>query len=106
GDPALLLFGSVVDLLEALLVFGEGVGDRRGQGGLAVVDVTDGADVYVRLIALELLLGHALLGPFSSFSLGTCFLRLVELLKLGGSGLSPILGEPLKYSPLALAVYL
>ena len=27
-------------------------------GGLAVVDVTNGADVYVRLGAIELLLGH------------------------------------------------
>ena len=30
------------------------LGDRRGQRGLAVVDVTDGADVDVRLGPLEL----------------------------------------------------
>src|SRR6476619_204432 len=61
-DPALLLLGSIVDLLEAL-----GLGtahrrerfrDRSRQRRLAVIDVTDRADVDVRLIALELLLGH------------------------------------------------
>src|SRR5690606_32553829 len=35
------------------------LGQRRGQRGLAVVDVTDGAHVHVRLGALELTLGHA-----------------------------------------------
>jgi hypothetical protein len=34
------------------------LGDRRGQRGLAVVDVTDGADVDVRLGPLELRLSH------------------------------------------------
>ena len=34
------------------------LGDRRGQRGLAVVDVTDRADVDVGLVPLELLLGH------------------------------------------------
>jgi hypothetical protein len=29
-------------------------GERGGEGGLAVVDVADGADVDVRLVALEL----------------------------------------------------
>ena len=65
-DPALLLLGSVVDLLEALrlgaALGGERFRDRGRQRRLAVVDVTDGADVHVRLIALELLLGH--LSPF------------------------------------------
>jgi len=32
--------------------------NRRGQGGLAVVDVADGADIYVRLSALEFSLRH------------------------------------------------
>jgi AAA+ superfamily predicted ATPase len=36
----------------------EVLGDRRGQARLAVVDVADRADVHVRLVALELLLGH------------------------------------------------
>jgi hypothetical protein len=31
----------------------ERVGDRCGEGGFAVVDVTDGSDVNVRLVALE-----------------------------------------------------
>jgi hypothetical protein len=62
--PALLLFLRVVDLVEG----SEGVdlghlvvqhlGDRRGQRGLAVVDVPDGADVDVRLSPLELGLRH------------------------------------------------
>ena len=61
-DPALLLLGRVVDLLEALdlaaALLGEDLRDRSGQRRLAVVDVTDRADVDVRLVALELLLGH------------------------------------------------
>ena len=36
----------------------EVLGDGRGQARLAVVDVADRADVDVRLVALELLLGH------------------------------------------------
>ena len=62
-DPALLLLRSVVDLLEALRLsadlLGKDLRDRRGQRRLAVVDVTDGADVDVRLVALELLLRHS-----------------------------------------------
>ena len=61
-DAALLLLGSVVDLLEAARLAAIGLGehlrDRRRQGRLAMVDVTDGADVDVRLVALELLLRH------------------------------------------------
>ena len=61
-DAALLLLGSVVDLGEGLGLAALGLGqdsrDRRCQRGLAVVDVTDGADVAVRLVALELLLRH------------------------------------------------
>ncbi|MCY1247053.1 hypothetical protein D9M72_603450 [compost metagenome] len=37
------------------------LGQCGGQRGLAVVDVTDGADVDVRLGALELTLGHGCL---------------------------------------------
>src|SRR6185312_12295778 len=62
GDPALLLLGRVVDLLEApglaahlLRQHGR---DGSSQRRLAMVDVTDGADVDVRLVALELLLRH------------------------------------------------
>src|SRR5438270_788060 len=39
-------------------LLGEDLRDRRGQGRLTVVDVTDGADVDVRLVALELLFRH------------------------------------------------
>ena len=62
GDAALPLLGSVVDLVEGTEVRTalqrQELGDRCGQGRLAVVDVTDGADVHVRLAAVELLLGH------------------------------------------------
>src|SRR5439155_12710455 len=71
-DAARLLLGRVVDLLEALDgrraadVLREHLGDRRGQRRLAVVDVTDGADVEMRLRALELLLCHA--SPLGSYA--------------------------------------
>jgi hypothetical protein len=61
-DAALLLFGGLVDLVERheLRATGlrEGLGDGRGQRGLAVVDVTDGADVDVGLVPDELFFGH------------------------------------------------
>ena len=63
-DAALLLLGRLVDLVEGrglvevrVLVV-QHLGDRRGQRRLAVVDVTDGADVDVRLSPLELRLRH------------------------------------------------
>ena len=63
-DTTSLLLGRLVDLIERrslvqvreLVV--QNLGDRRGQRGLAVVDVTDGADVDVRLRPLELRLRH------------------------------------------------
>ena len=62
GDPALALLGRVVDRVEGavlrLALQSEVLGDRRGQARLAVVDVTDRADVDVRLRPLELLLRH------------------------------------------------
>ena len=66
-DAARLLLGCVVDLFEALdagrrrPLLRKHLRDRRGQGRLAVVDVTDRADVEMRLAALELLLGHSVL---------------------------------------------
>src|SRR5204862_5156419 len=62
-DAALPLLGRVVDLREALdrpapAALVEHARDRCGQRRLPVVDVPDGADVQVRLRALELLLGH------------------------------------------------
>jgi hypothetical protein len=65
-DAASLLLRRLVDLIErrelreALRRLD--LRDRRGQRGLAVVDVTDRADVDVRLVADEFLFGH---GRFS-----------------------------------------
>ena len=63
GDAAGLLLGGVVDRREVANgrvrpLLGEHLRDRRGQRRLAVVDVTDGADVEMWLRALELLLCH------------------------------------------------
>src|SRR5258708_6959155 len=63
GDSARLFFRRVVDGVErAELVFGivfrQHLGDGGRQRGLAVIDVTDGPDVYVRLAAIEFFLGH------------------------------------------------
>src|SRR5690606_38774342 len=63
-DPTRLLLGSLVDRVErrSLVEVGELVvqyaGDRGRQRRLAMVDVTDGADVDVRLAPLELCLRH------------------------------------------------
>jgi hypothetical protein len=66
-DPALLLLRSVVDLREgpglAAIFLGEHLRDGRGQRRLAMVDVTDGPDVDMRLVALELLLRHFSFAP-------------------------------------------
>ena len=66
-DAALLLLGRLVDLVEGdrgpAALLGEHLGDRGGQGRLAVVDVPDRADVDVRLRTLELLLAHVLMPP-------------------------------------------
>jgi hypothetical protein len=62
GDAALALFRGVVDLVVGLRLTTELLRlvhrDRRRQRGLAVVDVTDGADVDVRLLAFEFCFGH------------------------------------------------
>lgn len=63
-DTASLLLRSLVDLVEGRSLVEirvrvvQNLGDGRGQRGLAVVDVTDGADVHVRLRPLELRLRH------------------------------------------------
>ena len=64
-DAAGLLLRRLVDLVErgerrAGALFREHLRDRRGQRRLAMVDVTDRADVDVRLRPLELLLRHSL----------------------------------------------
>ena len=61
-NPALLLFGRVIDLIDADFLrqpLGcKAVHDRRRQRRLPVVDVTGRTDVDVRLLALELLFRH------------------------------------------------
>jgi hypothetical protein len=62
GDAARLLFRRLVDLgiggeLGATLL-SKHLGDGRRQRGLAVIDVTDGADVAMRLRTLEFFLSH------------------------------------------------
>jgi hypothetical protein len=60
--PRATLFGRLVDLVEGHELRTTGLrqhlGDGGGQGGLAVVDVTDGPDVEVRLVTDEFLFGH------------------------------------------------
>ena len=67
-DAALFFFGSGVDRIVGARLghafLREHAGDRGGEGGLAVVNVTDRADVHVRLVAFELVLSHL------EFSLG------------------------------------
>ena len=63
GDAARLLFRRLVDLviggeLGAALL-GQHLGDRGRQRRLAVIDVTDGPDVAMRLRPLEFFLSHA-----------------------------------------------
>src|SRR5690606_22483853 len=57
GDPPLFFFRRLVDLIigggNRSAGFGKHGGDRRGQRGFSVVDVTDGADIDVRLGALK-----------------------------------------------------
>ena len=56
-NTALTFFGGGIDVSVAFLLsealFSQRVGDRRGERGFAVVNVTDSANVYVRLGALE-----------------------------------------------------
>ncbi|MGX1028744.1 hypothetical protein RKD38_003425 [Streptomyces ambofaciens] len=64
GDTALALFGSLVDLVERRRLVDvrvrvvQHLGNGGREGRLTVVDVTDGADVDVRLSPLELRLRH------------------------------------------------
>lgn len=58
GDPTGAFLRRGVDLIvllgRAVTHSGQGHGERGGESGLAVVDVADGADVDMRLLALEL----------------------------------------------------
>ncbi len=63
-DAALALFRRIVDRIERAklylrVVLRQNFGDRRRQRCLAVINVTDGPNVHVRLTALEFLLGHS-----------------------------------------------
>ena len=66
-DPARLLFRRRVDVGIAHRLAAAGLRqnhrDRRRQRRLAVVNVTDRADVQVRLVAVEFLFGHFKLQP-------------------------------------------
>ena len=64
GNTALALLGSGVDhtevalLVQVRVLVSQNLGDCCGQGGLTVVNVTNGTDVNVRLGALELSLSQ------------------------------------------------
>ena len=55
---ALSIWSNGVEGVDIRVLVVQHLGDRRGQGRLAVVDVPDGADVDVRLSPLELCLRH------------------------------------------------
>jgi hypothetical protein len=65
GDAARLLFRRLVDLVVSgerrAAGFSENLGDRRGQRRLAMVDVTDGADVTVRFGTFKFSFSHDVL---------------------------------------------
>ena len=74
GDAARFLFRRLVDLIIGgvlgLAFLRQHLGNRRRQGRLAVIDVTDGADVAMRLATVEFFLGHvALRSGFLSLTL-------------------------------------
>src|SRR5262249_40142753 len=75
GDAARLLFRRLVDLVvrreRCTAGLGQHLGDRRRQRRLAVVDVTDGADVAVRFVPFKLCFGHLTLRLIASLSLAT-----------------------------------
>ena len=62
GDAALLLLGGLIDgvisLELGLTLHSQILGDGGGQGGLAVVNVADGADVDMGLGTLKFSLSH------------------------------------------------
>ncbi|AHZ71161.1 elongation factor Tu [Pseudomonas mandelii JR-1] len=62
GDTTCFFFWGAIDLVEVNLCrtenLGADTGQRSGQGSFAVVYVTNGAYVDVRLITFELFLSH------------------------------------------------
>ncbi len=113
-DATSLFLGSLVDLIEgrSLVQVGEcireNLGDGRRRRGLAVVDVTNGADVHVRLRPLELRLRHFV----SSWTVVACRMQQCGWLLLGRASCrkKPRLlagagwGARCAYSPVALAM--
>ena len=65
GNTALTLFRSLVDHIIGLELRvaqqGQILCDRSGQSRLAVVNVSDGTDVDMRLVSLKFCLGHLVL---------------------------------------------
>jgi len=63
-DAAGLLFRSLIYLIISHenglvgILKSQHLGNRCGERGLAMVNVTDGADIDMRLCSLKLLLGH------------------------------------------------
>ena len=67
GDAALLLFRSLIDLIIlhnlSFAFQSENLGDCSGKGGLAVVDMADGANVNMRQVSYVLFLCHCCYPP-------------------------------------------
>ena len=64
GDTTLFLLRSGVDLIISLCfpahALSKDGGDSSGEGGFTVVNVTDSADVDVRLVPFELFFSHCI----------------------------------------------
>src|SRR3984893_1393787 len=90
GDPPLALFRRVINGIKRPelhfgIVLRQHLGDGRRQSGLAVIDVTNGPNVHVRLIAFEFLLRHV---PLSFAPCDSSFFLFPLLLKSGaGDGI-------------------
>jgi hypothetical protein len=70
-DSTLSFFRSLIDLIEclervALDSLGQDVRDSCRQSGLAMVNVTDGTDVYMRLGSVKMLFCHDFFPPITA----------------------------------------
>ena len=67
GNSTRFFFGSLIDVFVlhglSFAQLSQRHGDGRGQGGLAVVDVTDGADVYMGLRTFKMRFRHLSVPP-------------------------------------------
>ena len=107
-DAPLALLGGLVDLVEGLgvrverrVLVVQGLRDRRGERGLAVVDVTDGADVDVRLGPLELRLRHC--GPPVDCRAGTSVVWCGWWTPTGSAGRDPGAHWPVAFAMISFA---